>query len=460
MNEDIIEKNQDIDKNIKIKIPKELLALNKLFEDAGFELFIVGGYLRDTILNIATEDIDICSKATPEEVEKLLKGTSFLCTIINKRLGTYKIYTRSSNVNFEYTTFRKENYDYGHSPSYVEFVDDIAVDASRRDFSVNCIYYSLKTKQFFDPYKGVNACKKHLLTIINNEVFDSDGLRIMRMLRLAYTKNLTIAKSTYNKAQCQTHLLTEISHERIAKEMREIIKFHTSHKAFKGKINFSAFDFVESLINLKLLNYIFPQLQNYIDLDLFYENVELGDDIHNLTAYDLIIAIVYMIVTTIENVTRMEVPSTLYIDLLGLNGLMLPRQTTLKYRVLIDGLVTLNKMYDKSLYINYVQLFYPFLDDIIASRIFVTGGGQDEQLVRLITTDKLMKANGIPRSFEELNLKPMDIIKKFPNLPQNQIGSMLEYALLVATQMRNNDKEFLLNELAKVIKGGQPNNDK
>lgn len=445
MNENLIEARK-----LKIKIPKDLLTLNKLFEDKGFELFIVGGYLRDAFLNIKNTDIDLCSSATPDEVEELLKGSGFKWTLINKRLGTYKISTRNSAVHFEYTTLRKERYDYGHSPSEVEFVSEIEVDAQRRDFTVNSIYYSLKTKEFIDPFHGIDDCLNHTLRLINSEVFDSDGLRIMRMLRLAYTKDLKIARTTYNKAKLRAPLLDEIAHERVAKEMREVFNYNQSIMDKKLNERFSGYDFCRGLFELDILTNVFTALESYLDMDAFYDVVQI-EDYAGLADYDVVACLIYALAQGYEAVTHTETPPEFYFDMLSVQGLMLPRNIAVKYRVVVDGLVTLNKMYDKSLYMNYVQLFYPFLADIVISRAHLTKNMSDEQLARLAITDKLMEANNIPRSFDELNLKPVDLLTRFPDLPPNQINTMLDCALIIATRNRNNDKEFLLNELEKIV---------
>ena len=434
--------------NVKIKIPKDLLILNKLFESNGYILYIVGGYIRDYFLNIKTTDIDICSNATPEELERILKDTNFVFTLVNKRLGTYKIATKNKSCSFEYTTFRKERYDQGHCPSYVEFVGTVEEDAERRDFTVDCIYYNLQTKQFFDPYDGIKDCNRKRLRIIHDQVFNSDGLRILRMLRLAYTKNLHIESTTYNKALHKMYLLDEISHERIVKELRAMFIFQQSGYKFK-KVRFSEEDLIRSLAILPISKNIFPQLSKEANFDILNSLFDFPEGIGNLAKYDLIIALVYLFITNVEKTNQAEVRGEFYMDLLGTKGLMLPHSVALKYRVIIDGLVTLNKMYEKSLFINYVQLYFPFLDEIVLARRVLVGD-DDENLKRIISTNKLMLANNIPRNIVEVNVTVQDILTRWPNLPKNQISVFLEGAMLIATTSRNNDTEFLLDELEKL----------
>jgi len=453
---------QQNEKKAKLKIPKDLVALNKLFESNGFVLYIVGGYIRDYFLKIPTTDIDICSSAKPEDLERMLKGTNFVFTLINKRLGTYKISTKNKSCSFEYTTFRKERYDQGHCPSYVEFVGTVEEDAERRDFTVDCIYYNLQTKEFFDPYDGITDCNRRRLRTIHDQVFNVDGLRILRMLRIAYTKNLQIDRTTYSKALNKMHLLDEISHERIARELRAMFVFQQSGYKFK-KVRFSEEDLVRILAILPISKNIFPEISKEADFDILFSLFEFPEGIGDLAKYDLIIALVYLFVINVEKTNQVEVSGEFYMDLLGSKGLMLPHSVALKYRVIVDGLVTLNKMYEKSLFINYIQLYFPFLEEIEMARRALMRGDNDENLQRIISTNKLMLANNIPRNIVEINVTVQDILTKWPNLPKNQISVFLEGALLIATTSRINEKDFLLKELEKlyeIILKDENKNDK
>ena len=136
----------------KFKVPKQLEALSKIFNDNGFELYIVGGYIRDYILGIETTDLDICSNATPSDLEKFLPTKNFAIKSLNTKTGTYQIIANSPNspMIFEYASFRQENYDSGHTPNKVTFVNDIKIDASRRDFTINSIYYNIRNKEIID----------------------------------------------------------------------------------------------------------------------------------------------------------------------------------------------------------------------------------------------------------------------------------------------------------------------
>src|SRR5574344_140867 len=154
-----------MEKNTKIEVPESLQKLaHKLKSKA--ELFIVGGYVRNSILKIGGTDIDICSKLTLEKLTELLKNTPYTIKIKNKTLGTCVI--SCGDDVFEYATFRQEEYgdDGKHCPVSICFVDDIRQDAKRRDFTVNAIYYSLVRNKIVDIYSGLYDLSKRRIKAI------------------------------------------------------------------------------------------------------------------------------------------------------------------------------------------------------------------------------------------------------------------------------------------------------
>ena len=98
---------------MNIVIPKNLRDLTTLFP---CELYIVGGYVRNSIMGIKTDDIDLCSSLTIDELEKVLAGTKFQLKVKNKSLGS--AYICADEEKYEYTTFRRDSYAEGgaHSP--------------------------------------------------------------------------------------------------------------------------------------------------------------------------------------------------------------------------------------------------------------------------------------------------------------------------------------------------------
>jgi len=459
--------------NFKNEVPIDAWALNDIFCANGHKLYIVGGYIRDYSLAIKTTDIDICGTATPQELEQMLSDTNFKFTVINSKLGAYKIYQESNKpmqnkIEFEYTTLREEKYTKGHCPSEVHFVTDVVTDSKRRDFTVNAMYYDLSSEKLIDPCNGWQDCIDRILKPVNAKVFDSDGLRILRLLRFAYTKKLRIPDAVLNNARLHTYLLRDIAHERIAQEIRAIDESQKNNSVFDfkramkygyerietGEKNekdiFPALDLLDAIMALKIIDYIFPKLALTIDMDKFYNAYETPIISYQLFEMNFPIAFAYFICKSLEE-QNYELTGAFFDEILGVEGLMINKFEVKKMTMILDGLLTLRKMRDESFYINYVQLYYDVFMEITVYARALCANGHYPQLERVETTYNLMEANNIPRCMSELAVNGYDIMERWPFLPRRLISSMLECAMIMATKERRNEKEYLLNELEKFI---------
>ena len=138
---------------------KNLIRLAKCFKKEGALLFVVGGFVRNSLMQIPLSDVDICGNMPYEKAIEVANNNGFSAVVINKKLGTVLI--SCANEQYEYTCFRKENYQKGghHSPSEVEFVTSVEVDASRRDFTCNALYYNPLTHEILDFYTALMKMK-------------------------------------------------------------------------------------------------------------------------------------------------------------------------------------------------------------------------------------------------------------------------------------------------------------
>jgi tRNA nucleotidyltransferase (CCA-adding enzyme) len=169
--------------NESIKIPEAVSAVMRLLEDAGFECFVVGGYLRDSLLGRPTFDVDLATSATPEDVMRRLSHYSVIPTGIQH--GTVTVLTDDGPV--EITTFREDGSysDYRH-PDEVQFAKTIEEDLSRRDFTINALAWNEK-RGLIDPWGGKSDLRKRVIRTVGdaNQRFREDALRIFRGLRLS-----------------------------------------------------------------------------------------------------------------------------------------------------------------------------------------------------------------------------------------------------------------------------------
>ena len=208
-----------------MEVCKELKKLSKEFHKRGYKLYIVGGYVRDSLMNIQSQDIDITSNMPVEEVQEICKILNFSTTNINKKLGTILI--KNKDAHFEYTRFRCESYTISgsHTPDSITFIDNLETDCLRRDFTINSIYYDIDEDKIIDPVNGQEDISKKAIRTTRNPDFtlSDDGLRILRAIRFSSTLDFNIDKKTMQGLKTFVPLLNKISKERILKELENIV---------------------------------------------------------------------------------------------------------------------------------------------------------------------------------------------------------------------------------------------
>ena len=140
-------------------------------------LYAVGGYTRNFLIDKSlSKDIDLSAPVLVEDLKPLLSQIGF--TVLCEYKHTCTIVFRDDEGRYEFTSFRSEIYDDGgeHTPKKVEFTEDIYLDAIRRDFKCNAVYYDIKNDKFIDLLGGIDDIeKKRLSTVVDaNEVFSHD----------------------------------------------------------------------------------------------------------------------------------------------------------------------------------------------------------------------------------------------------------------------------------------------
>jgi poly(A) polymerase len=215
-------------KNLLSKLPNEVLLLFKIFED---NIFLVGGSVRDLILNKAIHDYDFASQLLPQQIIQILEKHKIKSIPTGLKYGT--ITAVINHKNFQITTLRTD-YNYQGRFCDVNFTDNLEIDASRRDFTINALYLDRHGK-IYDFFNGIYHLKNNKVIFINNpnERITEDYLRILRFFRFScyYAKKLndqgTIA-SINNIAK-----LESISKERIREEFFKILKSKNYNHIFK-----------------------------------------------------------------------------------------------------------------------------------------------------------------------------------------------------------------------------------
>lgn len=214
------------------KISANLIKMAEKANEQGEKIYIVGGYIRNKMLNSYKTDIDLSGTCTPSEIQKIAGLCGFATQIVNEKLGSCLL--TGFGEQYEYTPFRRDIYSNGgfHTPERVEFVKSLQVDVARRDFSINTLYYDIVENKYIDIFNAKKDIKHKLLKCIISprHVFSSDGLRILRLVRFACELDLNIEKETFKAASKYAFQLKDISKERILNELKLIITSDTRNE--------------------------------------------------------------------------------------------------------------------------------------------------------------------------------------------------------------------------------------
>ena len=196
-------------------IAKEIVA--KL-QHAGFAAFWVGGCVRDFLLGREPQDFDIATDAKPESVEKLFRKT----IPVGKKFGV--IIVVENGIQFQVATFRAEaDYQDGRRPEKIEFANAEA-DASRRDFTVNGLFYDPLTEKIHDWVGGENDLRAKIIRTIGapEERFGEDHLRMLRAVRFAAQLDFEIEPKTFAAIKSLAPKIKIISAERVRDELLKL----------------------------------------------------------------------------------------------------------------------------------------------------------------------------------------------------------------------------------------------
>ena len=205
----------------------ELAPLAKRFREANARLYLVGGTVRDLLLDRATGelDFDLTTDALPEQTKKLVAGWADAVWTAGERFGTISM--QKDRRTYEITTHRAEAYSPDSRKPDVQFSLDIGTDLSRRDFTVNAMALELTADapELVDPYGGVaDLLSKTLRTPLSpSESFSDDPLRMMRAARFMSALQLQPVPELVDAVRAMHERLTIISAERVRNELDRLM---------------------------------------------------------------------------------------------------------------------------------------------------------------------------------------------------------------------------------------------
>jgi poly(A) polymerase len=208
-----------------IEVDPLAIELGDRFRDAGHELYLVGGSVRDAILvrDGGDRDLDFSTSAAPAETTRVLRGWADRVFLVGVKFGT--VGARKGDRIVEITTFREEVYDAEHRKPAVTFARDVEADLSRRDFTINAMAVRVPDRVFVDPFGGVkHLAAKVLDTPLEPEVaFSDDPLRMLRAARFVAQLDVTPARRVRDAIVAMRERLDIVSGERIRDELDKLL---------------------------------------------------------------------------------------------------------------------------------------------------------------------------------------------------------------------------------------------
>jgi len=235
-----------INKTLAAERGRQAYTIVERLTDAGFDTWWVGGPVRDMLRGNLPHDIDIATAAEPDEVSKLFKRSIDAAS----KLGSVRVVL--GNTEFEITTFRRDDEaSDGRHPESVVF-GDREQDASRRDFTVNAIYWNPISRELYDPFDGEADLKEKLVRFIGEPAvrIRHDALRLLRGVRLRATLDGQYHPETYRAIQELASLVETLSGTRQFEEMEKMLLCPHPDRAF------------EDLWELGILKYFLRELHD------------------------------------------------------------------------------------------------------------------------------------------------------------------------------------------------------
>lgn len=230
-----------------------------------YPLYAVGGRVRDALARLTAKnpDTDICAPADAEDFSARARAAGFTVDAVYKNTGTVKL--SCGEEAYEFACFRSDAYVRGaHRPLRTYLTDDIALDARRRDFTCNAVYYDIAREQIVDPLGGARDIERRILCTVApaEKVFGEDGLRLMRLARIAAQTGFSPDESCLAGAAQNAALIADVSAERIFTELKLILHAEEKYGGVNGAyggVN-GVYAGLKILDETGVLDYILPEL--------------------------------------------------------------------------------------------------------------------------------------------------------------------------------------------------------
>src|SRR5215204_4606534 len=246
----------------KLDVPDPLERLGEAFREAGHELYLVGGYVRDAMLGRADSNAhpDATTDATPGEIKRILRPYAEHLWTVGERFGT--IVAQVDGIEIDVTTYRTDLYTEGSRHPDVTFGDSLEEDLGRRDFTINAIAADALSGEILDPFEGRKDLERGVIRPVGDPLdrMRDDPLRMLRAVRFEATlstpeKPFAMTPDLARAIRENARWLESISAERIRDEFEKIL------------LSDNVAGSLRTLVRLGLMPYIAPEFMETVDVE-------------------------------------------------------------------------------------------------------------------------------------------------------------------------------------------------
>ena len=434
-------------------------ALVKL-QQAGFAAFVVGGCVRDLLINEEPKDWDITTNARPDDILSLFTDSKY-----ENNFGTVLVpfHSIANTPVIEITTYRSEaGYDDHRHPGEIIFEDELEKDLSRRDFTINALAMD-QTGQIIDYYGGQKDLIQQIIRTVGEPAdrFKEDALRLLRAIRFSCRFAFIIEPKTERAIVKLAGSIKFIANERIRDELIKII---ASPRAYEG---------IKKLHDTKLLQYILPELEEGYGIDQNHHHVYTVFD-HNLLSLKHCPNTDYLVrlAALFHDIGKTRAKQIIKGQITFYNHEYISAKLTSK---IMTRLHFSNQEIDRVVNLVRNHMFYYNVDEVTEAsvrRLIAKTGEQNlSDLIDLRIADRLGsgtikakpyklrhleymfdKVRHDPVSVKMLKINGNDLMTKFKLTPGPQIGAILDVILAdVINDPQLNEKPALLKLAQQLI---------
>ena len=433
-----------------MQLPKKIIDLMKKFGDN--KIFVVGGAVRDLMLNREVKDWDLATNLPPEDVLKLFPKNSFY----NNLFGTVGIVGKNEEI-FEVTTYRsEEGYADSRHPDKVVWGKSLEEDVKRRDFTINSLAINVDGK-IFDYWSGQEDIKNNLIRTVGNpdERFSEDALRMIRAIRFSAQLKFQIEEKTFASIVKNAKLINNIAFERIRDELFKIL---ITDKPGDGLIVLKNSGILELIMPEILAGVGMAQRGHHI-YDVWKHSLETLNNCSSRNHVTRLAALLHDVGKPVvmkkigDNNTfhNHEVVGSRIALSIG-KRLKLSKEELQQLFILVRWhMFTVSEMQTDSAVRRFIKnVTIPYLDEMIALRRGDRlGSGAKETSWRWeLFKNRLVEVQTQPFSVKDLKVDGKDVMEILKIKPSRRVGEVLDGLFAeVEKDVKLNEREILLDRI-------------